>query len=232
MHPYVCYRTGHLNERGAVSAGRLVAGHGAALLRWPGKVGMGGLMGVSYLSGVILPMTQTSGREQTLGDALFAAFLLVTAGVMFWGITLIDPPPDGILYSHLWPILIVSLFFIGSASIFLRNMLKLHGAPSFREAETLETEASGWLENRYVRSGITILLVTLYAITANSLGFWSCTPPFVALATWHLGEKRFLRAALTGVLMTGFFILFFGHLVDTPLPRGVGVFKSLSFLFY
>lgn len=47
-----------------------------------------------------------------------------------------------------------------------------------------------------------------------------------------LGEKNIKRIVITALVADIFFILLFGVVVGSPLPRGIRIFKQISLLFY
>jgi len=83
--------------------------------------------------------------------------------------------------------------------------------------------------NRLVIGGAVILL---YIALLAYVGFAVLTPFFMAGFMVILGERRKWFIALTAVLFTALVVVIFSGFFYIAIPRGMGIFRSVSLFFY
>jgi hypothetical protein len=78
------------------------------------------------------------------------------------------------------------------------------------------------------------LLGTLivYTFLLEYIGFIVDTILFIFILSLTFGMKKWTTGLLTAFLATGGAVLLFPIVLNTPFPRGVGVFSTFSLLFY
>ena len=75
-------------------------------------------------------------------------------------------------------------------------------------------------------------IVGIYILLLNIVGFIIATIIFVYPASILLGMKRKIYAIFLTIISTIIFVSVFGLLLNIPLPRGLGIFREISFYFY
>ena len=99
------------------------------------------------------------------------------------------------------------------------------------EAET-EDDADAFSKSGAIRCGLILLAVFLYMMLVNYIGFIICTLLFVFCAPLIIGYRKWKVLAVFAVLMTAMLVIFFGKIFFISLPRGIGIFRELSFSLY
>jgi len=77
-----------------------------------------------------------------------------------------------------------------------------------------------------------VFLFFLYLLFLDSIGFIFSTLPYSYLGIRNLGYSDKKKTFLFSLTMTASIILLFGRLFLVSLPRGIGVFRELSYFFY
>lgn len=77
-----------------------------------------------------------------------------------------------------------------------------------------------------------LIALGLYALLLPYLGFAVVTIILVIFLAWILEMLKKSQAIITAVLSNAAFILIFAHLLNVPLPKGIGIFRVLSSLLY
>lgn len=77
-----------------------------------------------------------------------------------------------------------------------------------------------------------IVCVFLYISFLEYFGFILLTPVFIIVFMCVLGEKRKWIIALNCVVLTAGIIVIFSKFFLLAIPRGTGIFRSFSLLFY
>ncbi|HHY46134.1 MAG TPA: tripartite tricarboxylate transporter TctB family protein [Firmicutes bacterium] len=80
--------------------------------------------------------------------------------------------------------------------------------------------------------GVCIILLLLYLASLQVLGFLLATVVFQVLYLYILRVRRAGPLLFTPVLVTIALFFFFTRVVYAPLPRGMGIFRTLSMLLY
>ncbi|GAA0342538.1 tripartite tricarboxylate transporter TctB family protein [Oceanobacillus oncorhynchi subsp. oncorhynchi] len=79
---------------------------------------------------------------------------------------------------------------------------------------------------------ISMSSIILYALGIFFIGFILSTIIFLFVLTQVLGAKKKLLLLILSIIITGLCIALFSHVLSVPLPRGIGIFRELSFWFY
>lgn len=75
-------------------------------------------------------------------------------------------------------------------------------------------------------------VVLIYILFLNYIGFIFSSIIFLMAIYLVLGGKKILNSLIFSVITTAVFIILFSVLLGTTLPRGVAIFKSLSYFIY
>ncbi len=79
---------------------------------------------------------------------------------------------------------------------------------------------------------LNVLAVSLYIVLLNFVGFMIATPIFLVTSAKSMGYKEHRALAIYTILVSVVLIFVFGKIFYIPLPRGIGVFRELSYFIY
>lgn len=78
----------------------------------------------------------------------------------------------------------------------------------------------------------TALIIAGYIFTISYIGFILASLLFVPIFLLNLGIRKVVPLIGTPVILTGFVYLLFIKVMYIPLPRGIGIFRLFSLIFY
>ncbi|WP_152658475.1 tripartite tricarboxylate transporter TctB family protein [Oceanobacillus sp. CFH 90083] len=131
-----------------------------------------------------------------------------------------------------WPMMILIMMlvfaFMGIIKTFITHKRIVNGNMTW-------TEESEEPERRLFNiplSLISMSSIMLYALGIFFIGFILSTIIFLFVLIQLLGGKKKLLLLILSIVITGVCVLLFSNVLSIPLPRGIGIFRELSFLFY
>lgn len=134
-----------------------------------------------------------------------------------------------------WPyILLILMLALGTFGI-ISNFIKSKKTQATETTETTDDKEDSEPERRLFNLSIPIvclLAVIIYVLLLNALGFILSSLLFLYGISFLLGEKKQLNAIIFSIVTTTVFVLLFSVLLSIPLPRGMGIFRQFSLLFY
>jgi len=122
-----------------------------------------------------------------------------------------------------WPHIVLLCLGVLSAVVFIMDLVKKEAGDDSIDLPDKEGR------NRLVIGGAVILL---YIALLAYVGFAVLTPFFMAGFMVILGERRKWFIALTAVLFTALVVVIFSGFFYIAIPRGMGIFRSVSLFFY
>lgn len=157
-------------------------------------------------------------------------FLLVTPQIKSTNTSFIVGPRD-------WPFILLigmlGLSVFGIIKNYVKSkMLKTKSIKLGDKGVTREIEQSKTTIFRLSTPMVSLAAIIIYVILLNGIGFILSTIIFLLGITLLLGQKKILSAAIFSIVTTTVFVLLFTRLLQIPLPRGFGVFRIFSLLFY
>lgn len=75
-----------------------------------------------------------------------------------------------------------------------------------------------------------IAITAAYIGLLDVIGFMVLTPVYLTTMFWVLGYRDLVRGPITAVVATAVLIILFQQIMLIPLPRGVSVFRELSYV--
>lgn len=157
-------------------------------------------------------------------------FLFVTPQIKITNSSFIIGPRD-------WPyILLIGMLGFSVFGV-IKSFVKSKRL-KVRELETVYDEVNpGPAETEKTAFKLSVPMVALtsiiiYVILLNLIGFIISTVLFLFGITFLLGQKKKVNAAIFAIVTTTVFVLLFTSLLEIPLPRGIGIFRQFSLLFY
>jgi putative tricarboxylic transport membrane protein len=79
---------------------------------------------------------------------------------------------------------------------------------------------------------LNIAFLTVYLFLMDVIGFIASTLLFLFGSARAMGYKKIAVLILYTVVLTGILVVSFGKVFAVPLPRGVDIFRELSYIFY
>ncbi|MBW2154380.1 MAG: tripartite tricarboxylate transporter TctB family protein [Deltaproteobacteria bacterium] len=164
--------------------------------------------------------------------------LLCFFSVICYGIAMTIPPPfvQTPVGAAFWPKLILGIVFGASAihlvKLFFRKAdVETQLVEESEKARKREEEETG---EREVPSLFFFgtLLSLIYITCLKWIGFTVATPIFTAAFLYGTGYRNKLMLVLVSICTAGIFLFLFVKLTFIPLPRGYGIFRSISYLVY
>lgn len=164
----------------------------------------------------------------SIATIIFSIFFLVYSAQLPAG-----RPGATTLGPAAWPAIVLTIMLIMGIALLIQSyrQRKLSREEVLTEEEKLEQEFQA--EIAYPRRHWVVLgIIILYLSVMSSAGFIVATLLFIFFGSYVLGLKKWVYASLTSVISTTAIVFLFGKLLAVPFPRGVGLLRELSFLFY
>ncbi len=153
-------------------------------------------------------------------DGLYAAFKEM--GIIDENDQLVADDIEGDILGEMgFPIFIASLAVILAIIIFAKSFKK---AGSIEKMFAFNKPETGMVT--------TILCLAFYIGTMNIIGFTLSTLLFTFFNARLMGYKNNKVLAIFSLILTALIVLAFGKLFLVPLPRGISIFRELSYLIY
>ena len=80
--------------------------------------------------------------------------------------------------------------------------------------------------------GLNIVILSAYLLLMDVIGFALSTLLFLFGSTRGMGYKKTIMLSLFSLLLTVALVATFGKFFFVPLPRGIGIFRELSYFIY
>ena len=130
-----------------------------------------------------------------------------------------------------WPRAIAILLIVFAALALLSDIREFQAKKNAGAAA--EKHSDGYDPNGRKRMIGTVIILGLYCIPGlRYLGFVADTLIGIPVIMLWLGERKWLRIVLVAVIMTAICVAAFCKFMLIPLPRGMGIFRNFSLLFY
>ncbi|PWI32677.1 hypothetical protein DI392_14810 [Vibrio albus] len=106
---------------------------------------------------------------------------------------------------------------------------------AFKAYKVSQTEKTGEKERiKELDPGFLAILavIVVFVMAIGYVGFWFGTAIIIPSVMYILNERKPVKMALTTVIGAIAFTVVFGNVLSIPLPRGIGIFESVSYLLY
>jgi hypothetical protein len=164
------------------------------------------------------------------------AAAITAASVVFFINSFGFPVVGNAVSAGFWPRIVSILLFVssGMATYEAIAQYRLEHANETKEQRREKAKSDPdyypWGTKRMLG---TCALFGLYMIVGlNAIGFILATLIFIAALTIWLGNKKYWQAVINGVAATAACTVLFCKIMMIPLPRGTGIFRAFSLLFY
>lgn len=161
---------------------------------------------------------------------VIVCLVIIAASVFFFVLTFSFPTLIGFerLGPEFWPRLNLAVMVIMAVVIMIRSIQMQK-----REISS-EVEPKGKEEEKKHIADVLICWAFLIAFVLLMVYIGFLLSAFLAMAVliFYLGEKKMLSALLTAFCLVLFIYVSFGKLLFVPMPRGVWLFRELSYYLY
>ncbi len=168
-------------------------------------------------------------RFLSIAIMIFASFFLVMS-LQLESRSSVEIPPGA------WPLFLTVMMLILGIVLTVRSFKKPNNKLDHSSAMKQEETAEDILvEDELVYPKNFIFLfggLVVYVSLLGYLGFIVATLLVIFGITGLFGMKKWFNRLLTSVLSTAGFIILFPILLQLPFPRGEGIFRTISLLFY
>lgn len=154
----------------------------------------------------------------------------------------LPPSPNPItLGPGFWPTTILVMMLIMGVALFVRTWLEQAKVKAnkvskeeksiIEQSEEVEEEFSSEIvhKTRYLQI-FSILIISL--LLMKYLGYIITTILFIIAIAYIIGIKKWINVIITSVIGTAALTYLFAILLNITLPRGIGIFRSFTSLFY
>jgi putative tricarboxylic transport membrane protein len=125
-----------------------------------------------------------------------------------------------------WPKILFAIIVVLAVALIWQNIANIRARLAAGKTETAG-EPFNW-----AKLGASALLVVAYFIGLQTVGFMIATVVFLFLAIRLIGYANRLLGTIYPFAFTALVTLAFVKVLELPLPRGMGLFESLSRMFY
>lgn len=153
--------------------------------------------------------------------------VLIGLGVLFYLVQAIQLPatdnPADVLGAGGFPIVIGVIALIGLV------MITIHTIKEKRKVDIPMLNLRS-VDGRMVF--INVLVLAAYVGLLDIIGFLLATLIYLVVAPLSMGYRKPVALAVFSVVTTAVMVVVFGMVFYVPLPRGVELFRDLSYLIY
>ena len=172
-----------------------------------------------------------------IGEKFITGLICLFSVVLFCIATTIPPSKvKSPLGTAFWPGLILTILFVTSAVHFVKLLLRRKEVEErlTREAEQNRIKEEEETGERRVFPLLLfgILISFIYIFSLSWVGFAIATPISMGIFMYITGYRKKVMLALVPLGTTVVFLLLFVKATYIPLPRGLGLFRSISLLLY
>jgi len=163
------------------------------------------------------------------GELAMGLIILVVA-IFLYANTFTFPTFEqyGMVDSDFWPKIILVLLIICSIMLVIETIRKRQALQQQSAEKRDDYDPKGM-----ARMLLTVALLAFYIfIGLQYLGFLLSTLILVPALMYNLGNRKPIVIAINTLLCSGLAVLIFCKIMMIPLPRGMGIFRAFSLLFY
>ncbi|MEH7223531.1 tripartite tricarboxylate transporter TctB family protein [Bacillus sp. JJ1566] len=165
-------------------------------------------------------------------DYLFYGIVIAFAGFFLASTSQIHSAnKTTILGPKAWPSILLILMLV----IAIMGIIKTYIASKKEAVSKVENSETEEPERKLFNipfSLVSIFSIILYSVGLYFFGFIISSVLFLYVLTQLLGAKKQLVIILLSFILTAAFVWLFSIVLSVPLPRGIGIFRSFSLLFY
>ena len=165
---------------------------------------------------------------RSIGDLTISGIILLTGCVLFYYASLFPQSRRGDQVGPaMWPKTILSLIIVLSAVLLIQQVVRIVKTKGQHEEQHTPIEKDG---SRMLL--LTVILSLLYGFGVSHAGFLLSIFVFQVLFLLILKVKRIRVLVLYPICLTAVIYAIFIKVLYIPLPRGTGIFLTISRFFY
>ncbi|MFB4158829.1 tripartite tricarboxylate transporter TctB family protein [Geomicrobium sp. JSM 1781026] len=158
------------------------------------------------------------------------SIIVISLSIFFLVMTfnLPDTESAGTITASVWPMIILFVMLLMGILLALRTYRE-RAKGHIEEPEESESKSKPANPNYH---WLVMAVLAGYTLAMPLIGFLVATPLFIILLALVLGMTKIRYLLLTSLISHGAAVLLFLYGFNIPLPRGIGFFRSFSFLIY
>ena len=166
-------------------------------------------------------------------DYLFYGIVIALSGFFLVSTSQIQSANNTtILGPKAWPTIILILMLVLALMGVIKTFIASKKPSANQIAQNSESEEPEVRLFDIPMSIVSILSIILYSVGLYFFGFIISSILFLYLLTQALGAKKKFSIILLSIFITALFVWLFSIVLKVPLPRGLGIFREFSFMFY
>ena len=155
---------------------------------------------------------------------------IILCGFLFFSTTISDMTVEADLFgSGGFPIL---FSVIGLFLLLLSTLQTMKAKKTSADADKKEDDEAVLNRTGAKKVGCLILALAIYISLMTRVGFPIMTFLFIITCVTAVGYRDYKWSVLFALLFTTLLVIVFGRIFFIALPRGVGIFKDLSYFLY
>jgi len=164
-----------------------------------------------------------------------AAAITVASVVLFFN-SFGFPIVGNTVSAGFWPRIVSVFLFITSGmatyEAIIKYKLELAKETKEQRKERIQSDPDyyPWGQKRFFGTCVLFGFYMLFGL--NYIGFVLSTFIFVTALTIWLGNKKYWQAVMNGVFTAAVCTVLFCRVMMMPMPRGMGIFRAFSLMFY
>jgi hypothetical protein len=171
------------------------------------------------------------------GEKSITALICLFSVILFCIATTIPPSKvKSPLGTTFWPQLILTILFTSSAIHLVKLLLRKKDVERRLARETeqnrIKEEEEAGERRVFPLLLFGIFISFMYILCLSWVGFAIATPISMGIFMWITGYRKKVMLGVIPLGITVVFLLLFVKITYIPFPRGVGIFRSFSFLLY
>ncbi|WP_053362995.1 tripartite tricarboxylate transporter TctB family protein [Bacillus sp. FJAT-27251] len=166
-------------------------------------------------------------------DRTISIILILFSSIFFVLSLQIENRTGDLIAPGSWPAGLLLVILVLSVVMLKRTFGKQKGRIEKTSSEKAEDLAND--EEKLVYPAKFFYLfgaLVVYTFLLDYVGFILDTVLFIFVLALVFGMKKWTHSLLTGILATAGAVVLFPLLLNTPFPRGTGIFSTFSLLFY
>ena len=162
----------------------------------------------------------------TIGEKIFIFIIFLFAIFIYFVAAQLPRPAFGYgMGPDVWPRIMLAGIILLTAILLVRDWKK-------RPKEQKGTSEEGAEKPSRARMVAVLVLSFMYAYAIYQWGFLVVTPFFVAIMLYLLRYRKVWAFFVYPIVFTGAFYIIFVRAASIVLPRGHGIFRTFSLIFY
>lgn len=162
-----------------------------------------------------------------MGEIIFHVFLLAVLGLFFNASLDINTAR---MSDPIGPAGFPQAIIILAVLLLISSLYKAF--KSYKAKQGVDNKVNGKIKELDPGFLAVLSVIIIFVLVIDFVGFWFGAAIIVSSVMYILNQRKPLQMVLTTVISAIAFTVVFGNILSIPLPRGVSIFESISYLLY